>query len=210
MPRLSRAVLAAAIVALPSLAEAQPVTYSTLASQLCFGAAGCNTATQTIGNVVLTFNAIASSTVNANPTTFGTFGEFVVSCVGGGTACGSQSLAGLNLYINIAQTAPTSGNASISGGVIAGSISGTASSATLTWAVPNTVSIGSVTYAVLNNPLGVIPPSVNAGVTSVQGIITNNTPPSVVPEPSTYALMGTGLAMLVGVARRRRECSARA
>jgi hypothetical protein len=208
MSRLSLAVLAAALVAAPALTEAQAVTYSTTSSQLCVGAAGCGVASQTIGGgtgVVLTFTGIASSTVNANPTTFGSFGEFVVSCVGGGTACGSQSLAGLNLYINISQSVPTFGNASISAGVISGSISGTASSASITWSTPNTVSIGAVTYSVLNTPLGLVPPSVNGGVTSIQAQITNNA--AVVPEPSTYAMLGTGLAMLVGVARRRRAAA---
>jgi hypothetical protein len=175
------------------------VTYNTVGSQLCVGAGICGVATQTIGgSVTVTFNPVASSSVTAAPTTFGSFGEIVVSCVGGGTACGSQSLAGLNLFINIAQTVPSAGNASISGGVITGSISGTASSATITWSVPNTVNIGVISYAVLNNPLGLVPPSVNAGVTSVQALITDTT----IPEPSTYVMMSAALVGL-GLLRKR-------
>ena len=199
---MKKFLLISGLMALSSLsALASTVTYSTTSSQLCVGSGGCGVATQTIGGgtgVTVTFNPIASSSVNANPTTFGSFGEIIISCVGGGTACGSQSLAGLNLFINIAQTVPSAGNASISGGVISGSISGTASSATITWSVPNTVNIGTISYSVLNNPLGLVPPSVNAGVTSIQANITDNT----VPEPSTYVMMSAALVGL-GLLRKR-------
>lgn len=183
------------------VAAASAVTYSTSTSQLCVGASGCGVATQTIGGgtgVTVTFNPVASSTVTAAPTTFGSFGEINVSCVGGGTACGSQSLAGLNLFINIAQTVPSVGNGSITGGVISGSIAGTASSAVITWSVPNTITIGTISYAVLNNPLGLVPPSVNAGVTSIQAVITDTT----IPEPSTYMLISSSLVGL-GLLRKR-------
>lgn len=196
---MKKLLLIGGLMALSSLsALAATVTYGTGTSQLCVGASGCGVATQTIGTVIVTFNPIASSTVLAQPTTFGSFGEIVVSCVGGGTGCLSQSLVGLNLYINIAQTLPSVGNASITGGVIAGSISGTASSATITWSVPNTMTIGIISYSVLNNPLGLVPPSVNAGVTSIQALITDNT----IPEPSTYAMMSAALVGL-GLLRRR-------
>lgn len=181
-------------------ATAAPVTYSTVNSQLCVGATGCGVLSQTIGGVLsISFNPIASSTVLAEPATFGSFGEFVIACVGGGTACGTQSLAGLNLYLNIAQSAPTAGFGAMVAGVLTGSISGTASSAVVTWATPNAVSIGTVQYSVLNNPLGLVPPSVNGGVTSVQALITDS---GAVPEPSTMILMGAGLAGL-GWMRRR-------
>lgn len=187
-------------------AFAGTITFNTTSSQLCVGASGCGVSTQTIGGgsgIIVTFNPIASSTVDASPTTFGSFGELDIDCVGGGTACGSQSLAGLNLFINITQTVPTAGSASISGGVIAGSISGTASSATITWSVPNAVSVGNVSYSVLNTPLGLVPPSVNSGVTSIQAQITDNTRPTEeVPEPSTYALISAGL-LGIGLLRNR-------
>ncbi|MBZ2179514.1 MAG: PEP-CTERM sorting domain-containing protein [Acidobacteria bacterium] len=186
------------------------ITYSTTGSQVCIGSQGCGVATQTIGGstgVRITFNPIASSTVNANPTTFGSFGEVIIACVGGGTACGSQSLAGANLYLNITQTLPAPGGvANISGGVMAGSISGTASSASITWSVPNDVFIGGangISYSVLNNPLGLVPPSVNSGFTSIQATITDNaTGPSPVPEPSTYVMVSAAIVGL-GLLRKR-------
>ena len=192
--------LIGAMLALSSLtAFAGTVTYSTSTSQLCVGANGCGVSTQTIGgSVLVTFNPIASSSVFADPTTFSSFGEIVIACVGGGTACSSQSLAGLNLFLNIAQTFPSNGSASISGGVITGSISGVGSSAVITWSVPNAVSIGTVSYSLINNPLGLVPPSVFGGTTFIQGVITD----SPVPEPSTYALISSALLGL-GLLRKR-------
>jgi len=187
--------------------HAASVTYSTSSSQLCIGASGCATNTQTLGGgsgVTITYNPVASATVNAAPSTSGSLGSIVVSCVGGGTACGSQSLAGMNLYINIAQTAPTAGSGSISGGVMTGSISGTASSATITWASP-AGTIGNITYAVTSTPLGLVPASVNGGSNALTGSVTDNTYVSAVPTLSQAGLIGLILLLAAGafVLRRR-------
>jgi hypothetical protein len=163
-----------AVLSFAAPVDAGPVSYSTTSSQLCVGAAGCGVASQTIGGaVVLTYTPVTVSTVNATPQSFSSFGEIAISCVGGGTACANQPLAGLNLYINIAQTAPRSGFASISGGVITGSIRGTASTAVVTWSVPNDVVVGPIRYAIANNALALVPPSTNGGRTSIQAVVTD-------------------------------------
>lgn len=168
-----------AAVSYAALAEAATVTYSTTTSQLCIGASGCGVATQTIGGgsgVTVTFNPVASNTVNANPTTFASLGTLQVSCVGGGTACGGQSLAGMNLYINLSQTVPSAGFGSFVGGVMKGTLSGTASSASITWSVPNTVTIGSIYYAILPTTSGLPPVSTGGGQMTIMGAISTQAP----------------------------------
>lgn len=179
-------------------ASATTVTYNTTSSQLCVGAGSCGVSQQTIGNVNIAFTPLSSSTVDANPTTFGSFGSVDISCVGGGSACTSQSLAGLVLTITISQSVPSSGTGSIPGGTITGSISGSASSAVINWSNGTSVQIGNIRYSVANNPLALVPVTTNNGVTSVQAIITDTT----VPEPSTYMLISGSLVGL-GLMRKR-------
>lgn len=182
-------------------ASATTVTYNTVSSQLCVGSGGCGVSTQTIGGgsgVVVAFSPLTSSTVDASPTTFGSFGSVDISCVGGGTACGSQSLAGLVLTITVTQSVPSGGSGSIGGGTITGSISGTASSAVINWSNGTSVTIGNIMYSVANNPLALVPVTTNNGITSVQAIITDQT----VPEPSTYLLI-SGSLLGLGLMRKR-------
>lgn len=92
-----------------------------------------------------------------------------------------------------------------SGAAITGSVSGSASSAVINWATPNAVTIGTIQYSVLNTqssiiPFGLVPPFVNGGVTSVQALIED----SMVPEPSTYAMIG-GALLGLGLLRRRKQ-----
>lgn len=155
-------------------AYAGPVTFATTASQLCFGSSGCGVAGQIVGGTLsVQFEPIPASTVNVSGQSFASLGQLVITCVGGGTACGNQSLAGLNLFINITQSAPSFGNGSFVGGAITGSIRGTASNATIAWSVPNTFGIGATTYAIADNPLALVPPSANGGVTTIQVQITD-------------------------------------
>lgn len=190
------ALLALASAAIIPAAFATPVTYDTLQTQLCVGAMGCGTNTQVLGAVRVTFSPLNDTTVD--PTglggnfTFASFGNLVMSCVGGGTGCGSASLAGLNLYIVVDQSNPVPGTGNIPAGVITGSLSGTASSAQITWPTPAATTINGFTYSVRNNPLAVMPVSSNGGVTSIQAKVTEVP----VPEPSTYMMFSAGLLAL--------------
>lgn len=179
--RVRRALRAWAIGSLVALAlapvvHAGMVTYSTTTSQLCFGAPGCGVAAQTIGGAVtMSYTPVSATTVDASPQTFSSLGEIAISCVGGGTACANQSLTGLNLFVNLAQTAPTSGFASFGAGVISGSIRGTASNAVVTWSAPSDRNIGPIRYAIADTTLALVPPSTNAGRTSIQALVTDET-----------------------------------
>lgn len=186
------ALFALAAAAIPA-AFATPVTYSTNNTQLCVGASGCGLTSQTIGGVSITYQPLINQPADPGGAfTFASFGTIQLSCVGGGTACGSQSLAGLNLYITIDQTSPLVGQGSIPSGVITGSISGTASNAQITWPSPASTTIGTMTYSIANSPLNLVPVSTNYGKTTIQGKITENA----VPEPSTYLMFSAGLLAL--------------
>jgi len=166
-----RLLITVAFLIAPIPLRAAAITYSTTTSQLCVGASGCNVSTQTIGTVTVTFNSQNPTTVAANLETYASFGELQVSCFGGGSACSSQSLTGLVLYLNISQTIPSVGTASIIGGTFAGSVSGTTSTTTVSWTQPNGATIGIVTYALANTPLSLVPPATGAGKVSIQGAL---------------------------------------
>jgi hypothetical protein len=184
-----------AAVFLPVSVSASTVTYDTTASQLCVGAIGCGVNTQTIGGtVILTFSG-NSQTVTASPTTFGTLGSLFVTCVGGGTSCGSQSLSGLNLFINISQTVPLVGNGSFPGGVITGSVSGTASNASISFGSPSNVLLAPILYDVSGINIPLVPPSTGGGQSTIIGTITDTT---AVPLPASLSLFLAGLAALGG------------
>ena len=118
------------------------------------------------------------------------FGDIVVSCLGGGTGCASVPIpSGLFLTINVTQTFPTAaGPTGIPSATVVGIVSGTTSSAVLTWPLPNTINLGPISYGIVGNPLSLAPPSVAGGDTVVLGLITDST----LPEPSM-----AGVAVLV-------------
>jgi len=186
-------------------ATAGTVTYSTSPSDLCIGADGCGTDQVTFGSSIITYRPLGTSTTGSavTPTSNINLGDLIVSCVGGGTACGTNALpAGLTLYLKIDQIAPP-GSGSIGGGKLVGTVSGSSSGAIISWVLAPTATINaggfSTTYTVSNNPLALVPPSNNncgtgcpvagpAGVTSIQGIVTQT------PEPASILLLSTGLA----------------
>jgi len=197
-PRIISAAVGLAVSA--SIAGAQTtVNYTTTGS---FNGA-CSGLACTLGGMTISFNPLTSNSVtldvNNGYFSFLSFGEFNVT----GTQVGQQSFAGVSFALLVTQTLPTPGGTQILSGGFTGGID--KNSSNLRWApLPTSWSIpyqstNGINYTI-GNPVRLQAPSSNLGVTSIQGDIST----SIIPEPSTYVLMATGLAGLLVAARRRR------
>jgi PEP-CTERM motif len=192
-------------------ATAGTINYNTTGSTLsCNGLAGCvqNTSTSiTDGGLTLTYNSGSGSNV-LTPSIIN-YGNIVTT--GTGT---NVNFTGLLLTINVNSTPPGASGTLPNGG-FSGTLSTNNSLMTILFS-PNNVTTGfgtlpgvvisgggkSYAYQILNPSLGIEPPTVGnpLGQTTIQGAVTDITPG--VPEPTTFAMMGAGIA-LIGAWRRR-------
>lgn len=194
------ALMTALLLAITALgtseAKADPVTFSTSGTFTCAGCAGSGTNSVTflggMGNAVLiTFTGLGSTSLNT-PTgsSFGNFQTFV-------SGNGAIGVSG-TFTLTITQSVPVAGSDSFSA-TFSGTFSASNSGTGVVNFTTTSVTIGGVTYAITNNPLNLVPPASNNGITTVQGQITAAT----IPEPTTMLLLGTGLLGIAGGLRKR-------
>ena len=198
--------LAVALVASAAAANAQVTVTGTTYG--CFGA-GCNpvgstSASYTVagtGEQINFTNSTFSGTTNpvTNGFSVGNFGSFILVPPPSGTTPNTTFSTPFTLLFVI--NAPAGSTSPTTTFLVSGFVGSTNGQGT------RDISYGGGTTAfTFTNGSGTItvnPDAIGVQANNIGGRVTANV--NAVPEPSTYALMGTGLAGLLAAARRRRS-----
>jgi hypothetical protein len=202
--RLARAVLVGTVaVALGSLpVVAQTVTYTTSGA---FSGTGCTATSCIFGGFTLSYSSGSGN--YAPPVSNVDMGSFsLLFTAGGGNPATIPGDVVFTLTVNQTNPSVQSGNFGTTGSV-SGTIGWNPASGSLTWTPTTTnLTLGAATYLLVTDntgKIGIVLPTPdnnqNPNATSIKANLT------VTPEPSTVALMATGMFGLIPVIRRRRK-----
>jgi hypothetical protein len=190
-----------AVLGAASPARATLVTYSTTGTFSGGDAGGTSVYLDAANGVQITFQGIISQTVNANPSTSASFGNFSTNGTTAPLPVGLTS----GFTLDIVQTAPAPGGASTFVGSLHGTLAFDQGDAFVQFDAPLSQSIANILYQITesdNNTAGranIVPPSVNNGLSTVEGSVTVNA----VPEPSTMVLAGLAFPALLAFLRKK-------
>jgi hypothetical protein len=163
--------------------------------------AGTNEYLDAAHGVDILFNSSLNNTVTVPPASNVSFGTFDSS------ATTSPALVPVvsGFILTVTETSgPNPGASIVFNGTFNGSLSLSNSGLSLGFAGPLTQDIGPITFTVASADGGtpgtvfIAPPTTNAGVTTIAGIV------NAVPEPSSLALMGMGATAGLALVLRRR------
>lgn len=196
------------VVGTSAAAFAAPVV--TFYTEGTFGSSGSNTVqfNSPSGTATVTFNGIPSGDPNSHDMSpFGfsntSYGDFLLSTSGEFIGDANDSFT-----LDIFQTSPVGGSAQFAGQLTGSFVSVTGQEGTTNFMVtffPTTTTIDGVTYTVDPMVLLVPPPAGSgggaaSGISSLEGTVSAQ--PTVVPEPATMMLLGTGLLAAFRARRR--------
>jgi len=195
------AAVGVAVLGSSPAARADVVTYSTVGTFTGGDAAGTNVYVDATNGVRISFEGIVSQSVNANPVATASYGNFNST---GTTAATPQGVAS-GFTLDIVQTAPSPGGAITFVGTLTGTLAFDSGQAWVQFNAPLTQSIANILYAITeadNNTPGranIVPPSVNGGLSSIEGSIGVNA----IPEPSPLLLAGLAAPALLLFLRKK-------
>jgi hypothetical protein len=179
-------------------AKAILVDYTTVGSFSGGDAPGGSTYLDAANGISISFLSGIDS-VDVGPASQVSFGTFDTS----GTTSPSFVPVSSGFTLDIFQTNPVAGVATFVG-TLSGELRINNSQAIIVFDPPLTAAIGAILYEIVSaddgNPgqVNLAPPTTNGGLTTIVGRV------GLVPEPSTFALLGLGAPVLFLAARRRK------